>query len=127
MKTALFALGAAAVLASGTGAAGTVVPATVAGFAPVQYQSEQRADTIDQREANLRARIERGQRDGRITASEARRLHRELRTVESKERAFLRNDGRMSPRESAEINRDLDRLAENVRQQMRDDQRHWRG
>jgi hypothetical protein len=128
MKIALFALGAAAVLASGSGAAGTTPAATsVSGFMPVQYASERRGDTIDRREADIRARIERGQRNGRITAFEARRLERELREVRAKERAYWRNDGRMSQRESAVLHRDLDRLAENVRQQMRDDQRNWRG
>jgi hypothetical protein len=94
----------------------------------VQYDRSDRWDdrsaNIDEREARIKARIQRGIDDGRITDAEARRLHRELRDVEAKERAF-RSDGRMGGREEAELNRDLDRLNDNVRRQMRDEQRQY--
>jgi hypothetical protein len=85
---------------------------------------DDRSATINEREARINARIQRGLRDGRITNREARRLYNELADIEEKERAFG-SDGRLSGRESAELNRDLDRLAEDVREQMRDEQRRY--
>jgi len=126
MKMTLTAWAAAGVLAS-TAAAGTAAAAAPQhdpAFAPVQYRAEERAQNIDEREARINARIERGRRDGRITDREARRLYRELHDVEAKERAFKANNGRIGPREADEINRDLDRLADNVRRQLRDEQRY---
>jgi len=74
---------------------------------------------VNEREARINARIQRGMNDGRINEREARRLYRELREVEAKERAF-NNDGRLNRRETEELNRDLDRLTGHVREQIRD-------
>jgi hypothetical protein len=90
----------------------------------VQDRWDDRAGSINEREARIRARIEWGQREGRVTNREARRLHRELAGIEAKERAFAANR-RINRREHAELNRDLDRLAQHVRQQIRDDQRRY--
>jgi hypothetical protein len=80
---------------------------------------DDRAASVDEREARINARIQRGMSDGRINEHEARRLYRELRDVEAKERAF-KNDGRLSRRETDELNRDLDRVTGHVREQIRD-------
>lgn len=85
---------------------------------------DDRSGGVNEREARINARIQRGVHDGRITQREARRLYRELASIESKERAFG-SDGRISRGELAALNRDLDRLAEHVRSQMRDDQRRY--
>ena len=135
MKSMLLAVAVVGVLAANGASAGTTNTVAdrntgFAGFVPVQYsygypdRSDERAMTIDQREAHLRARIERGMHDGRITNYEARRLYRELASIESKERAF-KADGRLDWREDASLKRDLDRLADNVRIQLRDDDRRY--
>jgi hypothetical protein len=134
MRTLLTAIATAGALASGAAFAGT---ATVQNHEPrfdsatilrVQYDRSDRWDdrgaNINEREARINARIQRGIEDGRITDREARRLYGELRGVEAKERAF-RSDGRIGGREEAELHRDLDRLAANVRDQVRDDQRRY--
>ena len=132
MKTTLIALAAAGVLASGVAAAGNTVVVTRhdAAFVPVQYpeqrqfRAEERLAQVNEREARINARIQRGLRDGRITDREARRLYRELHEIEAKERAFRNNNGRIGPREADELSRDLDRLAEHVRRQMHDQERY---
>jgi hypothetical protein len=131
MKRKLFALTTAAMLASGVAFAGG--PAGIAharvtpdGFVAVQYYDrwDDRTANINEREARLRNRIERGINDGRITRREAHQLFSELSSIEAKERAF-RSDGRIGGREGAELNADLDRLADNVRHQLRDEQRRY--
>ena len=134
MKKPLIALAIAGCLASGVAVAGTTsVYATgdlrPDGFISVQYYSGDRSDRSDdriegvnEREARIKARIQRGIESGAITDGEARRLYGELRGIEAKERA-LRADGRLNGREAAELNRDLDQLADDVREQRRDDQR----
>ncbi|MET0918921.1 MAG: hypothetical protein ABWY07_10935 [Burkholderiales bacterium] len=134
MRSTLIALATAGLLASGGAAAGTA-PIQVtrnvgsAAVVPVQYSQhsdrwDDRSANVNEREARIKARIERGLHDGRITNLEARRLYRELASIEAKERAF-RADGRLSYREDAELKSNLDRLAENVRVQLRDDERRY--
>ena len=126
MKRQLFALTAATLLASGVAIAGgmNAVPGVSPGFIAVQQsdRSEERSANINERESQIRNRIERGISDGRITRQEAHRLYDELSQIEAKERA-ARANGRIGGRENREINDDLDRLAEDVRHQLRDDQR----
>lgn len=80
---------------------------------------DDRSAGINEREARINAHIQRGMNDGRIDEREARRLYRELRDIEAKERAY-KDDGRLSRRETETLNRDLDRLTDHVRQQIRD-------
>jgi hypothetical protein len=132
MKRTLIAIATLGILGSGVAnAAGTTAVQTDRDFRspmliPVQQYDrwDDRSVTVNEREARINARIQRGLRDGRITNREARRLYNELADIEEKERAFG-SDGRLSGRESAELNRDLDRLAEDVREQMRDEQRRY--
>ena len=135
MRKTLLALATAGVLASGAATAGTIGHDAVTAFFPVQYTSnnnnrwhddrwDDRAQNINEREARIRARIERGQNDGRLTDREARNLYRQLNTIEAKERTFMA-DGRLNYREDAELKRNLDALADNVRAQMRDDARRY--
>jgi len=130
MRKTLIALAAAGALASGaTGAAGPIGQQrnhdVRSGIVAVQYDRwDDRGGNINEREGRISERIQRGQRDGRVTDREARRLYRELADIEAKERAF-RADGRISGREQSELNHDLERLAQNVREQMRDEQRRY--
>jgi hypothetical protein len=133
MKGILIALAAAGALASTTVVANTTV-ASEPSIVRVQYYGERqynqherwdgRSLRIDEREARIAERIERGWNDGRLTRWEARRLQRELRGVEAKERAF-KSDGRLDRYEVAQLNDDLDRLALNLRSQLRDEQRRY--
>ena len=135
MKNTLIALSVAGVLASSGAVAGTTSDRIArdvgfAGFVPVQYGdryhdgSDWRSMNINEREAQLRARIDRGMSDGRLTNREARSLHRDLASIEARERAY-RADGLLTGRETAELNRELDRLASNVTTQLRDDERRY--
>ena len=137
MRKTLIALAAAGVLASGAVTAGNTNSHAFgsAAFVPVQYTERHddrwdnsrwydRTENINEREARIRARIQRGQNDGRLTDREARFLYRQLATIEAKERTFLA-DGRLSYREEAELKRNLDTLAQNTRFQIRDDDRRY--
>jgi hypothetical protein len=144
MRKTLIALAAAGVLASGAAAAATTGHEFGTASVPVQYgyngdrwhddrwhddrwhddRWDDRAQNINEREARIRARIERGHNDGRLTHREARYLYRQLNAIEAKERAFLA-DGRLNYRENAELKRDLDVLADNVRREMRDEDRRY--
>ena len=140
MNRTLIAIVTAGLLASGAAVAGSVhsVGDNHSGnFIAVQYgygydrsdqyrndRSDERSASINEREARIKNRIQRGIQDGSLTDWEARRLYRELGYVENKERAF-RSDGRIDGREAAELNRDLDRLADNVRDQRHDEQRRY--
>ena len=129
MRRTLIALATVGIVASGSAVAGTTAHRDfgAAAFVPVQYSTndfrwDDRSVNINERESRIRNRIERGMHDGRITNREARRLLRELGTVEQKERSYMA-DGRLNARETAQLNRDLDVLAQNVRTQMRDEDR----
>lgn len=131
MNRTLIAIVTAGLLASGAAVAGqtsTYVPeANHHGLVAVQYgydRSDERSANINEREARIKDRIQRGMHDGTLTDREARRLYRELGDIESKERAF-RSDGRLDGREAADLNRDLDRLADDVRDQRHDQQRRY--
>lgn len=134
MKLALFVLASAGLLASGVAAADSTTASShdiSAAIVPVQYyrgeqyaRGDDRFSSINEREARIANRIQRGLSDGRITEREARRLYRQLTDIEAKERAF-RSDRRLDRREFAQLNQDLDRLAENVRYQMHDEQRRY--
>ena len=80
------------------------------------------SSSVNERERQIKSRINRGREDGRITHREARGLLRQLASIEDKERAY-RADGHLDRRENAELHRDLDRLALNVGVQLHDDDR----
>jgi len=131
MNRTLIAIATAGLLASGAVVAGqTNMYAPEANhhdLVAVQYgydRSDERSSNINEREARIKDRIQRGMRDGTLTDREARRLYGELRDIEGKERAF-RSDGRLDGREAAQLNRDLDRLADDVRDQRQDEQRRY--
>jgi hypothetical protein len=119
MKTTLIALAAAGMLASAAVPAQNYHHDDSQRWAQNQDGWDNRAASVDERESRINAHIQRGMSDGRIHEGEARRLYRELRDIEAKERAF-KNDGRLSRRETDELNRDLDRLTGHVREKIRD-------
>ena len=85
---------------------------------------DDRAQNINEREARIRAQIQRGVQDGRLTGREARELNRDLAAIEAREYTYM-VDGRLSYREDADLKRNLDRLAENLRSQLRDEDRRY--
>ena len=117
MKSVLIAVAAAGMLLSTAGVAQTY-PRDNPRWANAERWDD-RSISVNEREARIHARIQHGIDRGRINDYEARRLVRELRDIEAKERAF-KDDGRLSRRETESLNRDLDRLADNVRRQIRD-------
>ena len=137
MKKSLIAVAAASVLASGLAAADTLVLRTdngnVRAYA-VQHDPrydnrwndghDRRNFSIDQRQANIRDRIQRGIDSGRLDRREARRMIRELNDIEAKERAF-ESDGRLGHRERDALHQDLDNLAMRLRHELRDDDRRY--
>ena len=142
MKKSLIALATAGVLASAAAAADTFVVRTDDGkVRAYAVQHDQRYDrrwdgddynypndgrnfSIDQRQDNIRNRIQRGIDTGRLNNREARRLLRELNYIESKERAF-ESDGRLGRRERDQLHQDLDTLASRLRYEARDDDRRY--
>lgn len=88
------------------------------------WRDDDRQLGVDQRQARLQERIQRGFDNGRLTRPEARRLQRELEDIEAKQRAF-EADGRLGRREEATLQNDLDALAARARNQLRDDERRY--
>jgi hypothetical protein len=135
MKKSLIALATVGVLASGAAAADTYVVrtdnGTVRAYA-VQHDyrydnrnwNDGRNFSIDQRQANIRDRIQRGIDNGRLNNREARRMMRELNEIQAKERAF-EADGRLGRAERDALHQDLDNLVARLRNEMRDDDRRW--
>jgi len=132
MRRTMIAVATAGLLASGAAMAGTSVTRDfgAATVVPAQYSNQNdhrwddRSVSINEREARIRARIQLGLNDGRLTGGEARRLYRELAAIEAKEHAYMA-DHRLDYRELAQLNHALDGLAANVRAQLRDDERRY--
>jgi hypothetical protein len=138
MKQTLIVIATAGALASGAAIGQTTVRADQRhAIAPVQYAQplheraqpsydrwDDRSLSVNEREARIKVRIDRGYSDGRLTEYEARRLLRQLASLEGKERTFM-SDGRLNRRENAELSRDLDQLASNVRFELNDQQRRY--
>jgi len=132
MKRILIAVAVAGAIASSGAMAGTPTSGAqhelgTPTFVPVQYyqhRTDDRQAQINEREARIEARIQRGLADGRLTEWEARRLQRQLNDIQAKERAFM-GDGWLNRGEYAELSRDLDQLGDNVRAELRDEQRRY--
>lgn len=82
--------------------------------------------SIDIRQAQLRDRLERGVRAGRITHREADSLRTELRYVDRMERGF-RNSGGLTRREIEVLDERLDRVERRLYAEARDGQRYGYG
>lgn len=136
MKKSLVVLAVAGVLAAGTAAADTFTFSDRdrgnASFVRVQaydndfrgWYDEGRRLGVDDRQARIAQRIERGVHNGDLTRREARQLERQLASTEQKERAF-ESDGRLNRRERAELQQDLDQLAQRLRFERRDNDRRY--
>lgn len=79
---------------------------------------------INQRQAEQRARIERGFHRGTITRWEFRRLMAEQQDIEAMERAFV-SDGFLSPHERGELHRRLDRASRHIFAEAHDQERRF--
>jgi hypothetical protein len=87
------------------------------------YDEGRRLD-VDDRQARIHDRIQRGFDRGQLTRREVRQLERQLNDVEAKERAY-QSDGRLNRRERDDLHQDLDRLADRLRFERRDGQTRY--
>ena len=78
--------------------------------------------SINQRQAQLDRRIDRGLRSGDLTRSEAQRLRVEFNRIARLEARYRANG--LSNWERADLDRRFDRLAAQIRYERRDGQRH---
>lgn len=78
------------------------------------------AQAVNERQANIEQRIDRGERNGALTRAEAARLRAELREIANIE-ARYRRDGNLSAAERIDLDRRLDALNRQVRDERRDD------
>jgi hypothetical protein len=91
---------------------------------PALANHDHRERSVNERQARLAQRIERGWRTGELTPHEYRRLVHEAREIERAEH-FYRSDGRLSPRERSDLHARLDHLARAIHHERRDvEQRH---
>ena len=102
MKKILLSVAAVASLAA-------AVPAMAQPYGPGRPEA---AYNINQRQAQIARRIDRGQRDGSLSLREARRLRAELARIESLEHSY-RHRG-LSRWERADLDRRLDVLSRQV-------------
>jgi hypothetical protein len=136
MRKSLIALATASILVSGAAAAESftfrVDSQRVPGFVVVQnddaewrrWYDDGRRFSIDERQAQIHARIQRGTELGQLTRREARQLERQLARTENKERGY-EYDGRLNRNERADLHSDLDQLAQRLRFERRDAQNRY--
>jgi hypothetical protein len=104
------------VLLAGLGMAAATLP-SVASAAPYL--------TINQRSANLEARINQGIRSGALNRNEAFRLKSDLRGLVNLENRYRISGGRLDLRERADLDRRFDNLSRKVMIQKHDRQHRW--
>ena len=142
MKKSLIALATAGVLVSGAAAADSFTVRFGSfqspGFVAVQDNREWRHDrddwrswyddgrrfSVDERQALIHQRIQRGFEQGQLTRREARQLERNLARIEEKERGY-EYDGRLNRREQADLHAELDQVAQRLRFERRDAQNRY--
>lgn len=76
--------------------------------------------SINQRQANLDARIDRGVRNGALTRGEAYRLRAEFRDIAQLEARYRRTGGGLSLGERRELDRRFDALSARIRYEVAD-------
>ncbi|MET3665618.1 glycine zipper 2TM domain-containing protein [Caulobacter sp. 1776] len=80
----------------------------------------QGATDIDDRQAQLAERINRGARSGRLSRTEVQQARRTLVAIERQERSLRNRQGYLGPRGQAIISARLDGLSDNLRMDVRD-------
>ncbi len=83
------------------------------------------AHSVDVRQANQAAAIERGRLSGNITWREGRQLRRQQRRIRRLEARFRRSDGYLDRTERRILHSKLDEAYWNIRAQKLDGQRRW--
>lgn len=96
-------------------AAGSALIAVAPGVASAQAWM-----SINQRQANLDARIDQGVRSGELTRAEAITLRGDFRTLEQLEAQYRRSGGGLDARERADLDRRFDQLSSRVYAQKHD-------
>jgi opacity protein-like surface antigen len=82
---------------------------------------------INQRQAQLDARIDAGVRDGSLTRAEATRLRAEFREIAALEGRYRASGGRLDASERADLDRRFDALSARIRVQRHDAQDRYGG
>lgn len=90
--------------------------------APALANHGERDAGINERQARLEQRIERGFRSGELTRPEYRRLVHEARDIERAEHVF-KSDGYLSPRERSELHARLEHLSRAIQHERHDVER----
>jgi hypothetical protein len=80
--------------------------------------------TINQRQANLEARIKMGISGGTLTPAEAVRLRSEFNQIAALEASYRRSNGVFTAAERADLDRRMSNLSAKIRIQRKDAQRH---
>ncbi|MBL8548909.1 MAG: hypothetical protein JNJ73_02910 [Hyphomonadaceae bacterium] len=78
--------------------------------------------SINERQADLDARIDRGVRDGSLSRGEAIRLRSEFNNIAALEAQYRRTGGGLDPRERADLDRRFDALSAQIRFERTDGQ-----
>jgi hypothetical protein len=102
----------------------TAVVAVPAAAAPAPAPWQQGWQSINQRQANIDRRIDRGIRSGALNRNEAQRLRIQFRDLNRLEQQYRRNG--LSMAERRDLDRRFDRLAQRVRTQKNDRQTGYR-
>ncbi len=90
------------------------------GLQRADYPRGQHAQSIDERQAELGARIRRGLRDGSLSRSEGMQAQRTLASIEREERSLMNRQGKLGPRGRETINARLDTLSASIRDDRQD-------
>lgn len=98
--------------------AATALMATAAAAQPYSYARSSDWEPINQRQMRMERHIERGVMRGTLTASEARRLHMQMRQIAHVEARYRING--LSRAERAELDRRFDQVATAIRFESRD-------
>ena len=96
--------------------------------APAQVAVAQPAfQSINQRQANLDARIDAGVRNGSLTRAEAASLRAEFQALVRLEADYRRSGGVFTQFERQDLDRRMDVLSRDISRQCRDDDTRWDG
>lgn len=104
-----------------------LAPLFAAASLTIMLPSVAAAESINERQANLDARIEAGVRNRSLTQAEATRLRSEFADIARLEARYRASGGRMTAAERRDLDRRFDLLSSRIRDDRHDDDRRGRG
>lgn len=87
--------------------------ALLASVSALPAMAQNNTPSIDRTQQDIRARIQQGINNGRITQQEAQELYQQERSIQFREMRF-KQDGRASPQEREALRRELDAMSSDV-------------